>query len=180
MNVEYLKQFEDNVLAELMRICVGKGMMPAQLLASDDIDRRWHDLAPEYMADAVKEIPHYPTVSVAWAGYLGMGVACDWDLDWDSKSNVPYSSYYGLRGFDDMDEHIMQECMVLAPESAKYQALEGVMQSCGETAVALIRHEHVEPQSVTAFHIYARTCHAMYRIGAALALAHMGYTLRKL
>jgi hypothetical protein len=177
MNTEYLQHFEENLLKELMRLCLNKGLMGKVLLHSDDIDARWKEIAPEYMADAVKEIAHYPTVSVAWAAYLGMGVASGWDKDWETYSKLPYQSYYGPRGFDDMDEHIMEKELGITPAMAKYAVLEDMIRTCGETTVALIRHEHVEPQSVTAFYIYARACRCMFRIGESLALAHLGYKI---
>ena len=46
-------------------------------------------------------------------------------------------------------------------------------------AVAQIRHEQIEPQSQMAFHIFARACRAMFRIGAAIELKRLGYKFEK-
>ena len=74
-DIEFLNRFEGKVLDELLRLCTMYKMLDGTLLATDDIDNRWHDIAPEYMADAVPQVQQYPTVSVAWAAYLGMGMA---------------------------------------------------------------------------------------------------------
>ena len=63
--------FQDRLERELLKICTDAGMLSCILLRSDDIDLKWKELAPEYIADGVKEIAAYPTVSVAWAGYIG-------------------------------------------------------------------------------------------------------------
>ena len=71
MDTEYLNYFEEKLQQELLRLCTNYGVLGGTLLATDDIDARWNDLAPEYMADAVQQIRDYPIVSVAWAAYLG-------------------------------------------------------------------------------------------------------------
>ena len=82
MDYDFLHDFETSLQESLLKICTTNGMLSGTLLASDDIDQRWHDLAPEYMADAVKEIAQYPSVALAWASYLGMAIANGWDSDW--------------------------------------------------------------------------------------------------
>ena len=117
----------------------------------------------------------YPTVSVAWAAYLGLGVAFGWDMDWTTFSAVSYQSYYGEQGFDDMDEHIVRDLMGLPLDGTDARQLEELIRRCGDSAVSHIRHEQIEPQSLMAFHIFARACRAMFRIGAAIELKRLGY-----
>ena len=100
----YYNMFQDRLERELLKICTDAGMLSGILLRSDDIDLKWKELAPEYIADGVKEIADYPTVSVAWAGYIGMAVACWWNRDWAKLKGQPYSVLLGPNGFDDMDE----------------------------------------------------------------------------
>lgn len=179
MNNDYLNRFEQNLQQELLRLCTQYKMLSGTLLASEDLDARWHELAPEYMADAVKEIAQYPTVSVAWAGYLGLAVAHGWDLDWESARTRPYNSYYGEQGFDDLDEYILYRLMGLEPEGPDAQALEETIRAAAQLAVTLIRREQVEPQSPTAFYIFARACKVMFRIGAAMQLYRLGYSFEQ-
>ena len=95
VNKVYLENFESRIMDELLRLCTQYKVLEGTLLATDDIDARWHELAPEYVADAVPNIADYPTVAIAWAGYLGMGVAHLWDEDWAAHCKDEYKSFYG-------------------------------------------------------------------------------------
>ena len=175
VNKVYLENFESRVTNELLRLCKQYGVLDGTLLATDDISDRWNEMAPEYMADAVPNIADYPTVAIAWAGYLGMAVACQWDGDWASHKNNEYKSYYGELGFDDMDEHIVRDIIGFHLESQEAKKIEEMMRRLGETALTLIRRERIEPQSPMAFHVYARVVKVMFKIGAAIELKRLGY-----
>ena len=180
MNQDYLINFEKKLQNDLLHLCTSYNMLAGTLLESDDIEARWHELAPEYMADAVPQIRDYPTVSVAWAAYLGLAVAHGWDADWEIASKALYKSYYGEQGFDDMDEYIIQHELGLLLDGYEARQLEDIIRRCGEATVAQIRHEHIEPQSPMAFHIFARACKVMFRIGASLELKRLGYKFEKM
>ena len=175
VNKVYLENFESRITDELLRLCKQYGVLDGTLLATDDISTRWDEIAPEYMADAVPNIADYPTVAIAWAGYLGMAVAHQWDEDWTAHCKDEYKSYYGAQGFDDMDEHIVRDVIGFHLESREAKAIEDMMRRLGETAVTLIRRERIEPQSPMAFHVYARVVKVMFRIGAAIELKRLGY-----
>ena len=131
------------------------------------------------MADAVEQIRDYPVVSVAWAAYLGLGVAFCWDEDWEASAQASYQSYYGEQGFDDMDEHIVRDLLGLSLDGEEARQLEDIIRRCGQTTVGLIRHEQIEPQSPLAFHVFARACRTMFRIGMAIELKRLGYKFEK-
>ena len=175
MDIQYLIRFEEKMQDDLLRLATSRNMLKGVLLATEDIDEQWNILAPEYMGDAVPQIAHYPTVSVAWAAYLGMAVAYGWDADWETFLKMPYQSYYGEQGFDDMDEHIVRDLLRIPLDSRTAKELEETIRQCGEKAVDLIRYEQIPPQSEMAFHVFARACKAMYKIGAAIQLTRMGY-----
>ncbi len=179
MDIQYLIRFEEKMQEELLRLATSRNMLKGVLLATDDIDEQWNILAPEYMGDAVPQIAQYPTVSVAWAAYLGMAVAYGWDADWETYLKMPYQGYYGDQGFDDMDEHIVRDLLRIPLDSKTAQELEETIRQCGEKAVDLIRFEQIPPQSEMAFHVFARACKAMFRIGAAMQLKRMGYNFEK-
>ena len=174
VNKVYLENFESRVTDELLRMCKQYGQLDGTLLATDDIDARWNDFAPEYMADAVPNIASYPTVAIAWAGYIGMGVAHLWDGDWTAHCKDDYKSFYGEQGFDDMDEHIVRDIIGFHLQSQEAAKIEEMMRRLGETALTLIRRERIEPQSPMAFHVYARVVKVMYRLGAAIELKRLG------
>lgn len=176
----YYSMFQDRLEQTLLKICTEAGTLESTLLRSDDIDQKWKEFAPEYIADGVREIANYPTVSVAWAGYIGMAVACWWNRDWNKYKDQTYNSLKGPHGFDDMDDHIMSAILGIVPGTKDFSRITSIMQSCAEAAVNSIRQEHIEPQSPRAFYVYARTVQVMFSIGAALELYRLGYEFRKL
>ncbi len=175
VNKVYLENFESRIMNEILKICTQYRMLEGTLLSTDDIDARWHDIAPEYVADAVPNIADYPTVAIAWAGYVGMAIAHQWDGDWAAHCKDEYKSLYGPAGFDDMDENIVQNVIGFHLESQEAKNIEQMMRRLGETALTLIRRENIEPQSPMAFHVYARAIKVMFRIGAAIELKRLGY-----
>ena len=122
----YLDTFENKLYEELVKLCgsyiVIDGLMPS----SQDIEEHWKELAPEYLHDAIPQISDYPTVSIAWAGYLGIAVANDWDSNWELLRNRPYKEFYGVQGFDDMDENIVYNILGLAPSSKEAADIEAM------------------------------------------------------
>ena len=176
----YLDRFENKLQEDVLRLCTSYRMLDGVLLSSEDIDMHWNKLAPEYMADAVPQIADYPTVSVAWAAYLGLAIAYGWDKDWKNCQEATYQSYYGAQGFDDMDEHIVFEQLGLLRDGFEANQIEQVIRHCGEATVSAIRHEHIEPQSPMAFHVFARACKIMFKLGAAIELKRLGYKFEKL
>ncbi|MBR3615981.1 MAG: hypothetical protein IKL56_05080 [Bacteroidaceae bacterium] len=175
VNKVYLENFESRLMNELLKICTQYRMLEGTLLSTEDVDARWHDIAPEYVADAVPNIADYPTVAIAWAGYVGMAVAHQWDEDWEKHRNDEYKSLYGPAGFDDMDENIVKNVLGFHLESLEAKNIEQMMRRLGETALTLIRRENIEPQSPMAFHAYARAIKVLFRIGAAIELKRLGY-----
>lgn len=174
---EYLDKFEEKLRDELVRLCSSYNMLDGNLIATIDVEERWKDFAPEYIADAIKEVANYPTVSVAWAAFIGLAVAHYWDSNLDLFKSVKYSSFYGANGFDDMDEHIMYKILKFSPEEREAKDFEDMIRRCAEKTVNMIRHEQVEPQSPMAFHIFTRAIKIMYRVGVALELRRLGYKL---
>ena len=179
MDIQYLVRIEEKMENELLRLCTERGALKGTLLSTEDIDEQWKILAPEYMADAVPQIASYPTVSVAWAAYLGLAVAYGWDTDWETFLKMPYQSYYGEQGFDDMDEHIVRDLLRIPLDSRTAKDLENTIRACGEKIVGLFLFEQIPTQSEMAFHVFAQACKVMFRMGAAIQLKRMGYNFEK-
>ena len=180
MEKEYYDRFEIKLQDDLLRLCTSYQQLDGVLIASEDIDGHWNVLGPQYLADAVEQVRDYPIVSVAWAAYLGTGVAWGWDADWAAVSKAPYQLFYGEQGFDDMDEHIVRDLLQLPLDSKEAGQLEDIIRRCGQATVSMIRHEQIEPQSPMAFHVFARACRTMFRIGAAIELKRLGYKFEKI
>lgn len=81
-NIEYLNRYERQLTELLLREVTRRRYLDGQLLHSDDLDEKWHQIAPDYVSDAVPQIAEYPSVALAWAGYVGMALAAYWDEDW--------------------------------------------------------------------------------------------------
>lgn len=178
-NTQYFDSYEENLQREVLRMCTSLGMLEGELLASEDIDQKWKEWAPEYIADALPEVNSYPEFAIACAGYAGMAAAQWWDEDWGRNHGKEYKSLHGPRGFDDMDEYIVQNILGLTLDSVDAQQIMNILLCCAQKAVTFIRHEHIEHQTVKAFHIFARTVRVMYKTGAALQLKRLGYKFHK-
>jgi hypothetical protein len=53
--------------------------------------------------------------------------------------------------------------------------LESTIRKAANTAQTMIRKEGIEPQSVMAFHLFARVVKVFFRLGVSLELRRMGY-----
>ena len=178
-NIQYYDTYEENLLREVLRMCTSLGMLDGELLASEDIDQKWKEWAPEYIAEALPEVNTYPDFAIACAGYAGMAVAHWWDTDWGPNHNAKYESLHGPRGFDDMDEHIVQNILGLSLDSIEAKQIMNILLCCAQKATTFIQHEQIEHQTVKAFHIFARTVRVMFKIGSALELKRLGYKFQK-
>lgn len=178
-NQEYYDAFEKSLEQELLKVCTSLGMLDGTLLASDDIDAKWKEMAPEYMVDAAREIMSYPEVAVSWAAYMGCAVAQWWDSDWGRNHNRTYQDLYGDRGFDNMDDHIVKDILGYDLSSAEAKMLVNIFQACARTALTKIRREQIEWQTSEAYRVLAIAAKTMFRIGAAIQLHKLGYKFQK-
>lgn len=178
--IDYLEKFEEKMRQHLLKIATAKGALEGKLLESDDLKEFWARIEANYMSDAVPQIASYPTVSVAWATYLGMAAAYCWDADWQTYKDTPYEGFYGDEGFDNMDDHIVRDILCMPLDSEEAKRLVQLVQSLAQECVSLIRHEQIEPQSKMAFYAFHRACSAMFAIGAAIELKQLGYKFEKM
>ena len=178
-DIQYYEAYEEKLQQEILKMCKSLGMLDNELLSSEDIDQKWKEWAPEYIAEALPEVNSYPEFAIACAGYAGMAVAQWWDEDWGRHHGASYESLHGPRGFDDMDEHIVQNILKLDLNSSEAKQLMNILLCCAQKAVTFIRHEQIEAQTVKAFHIFARTVKVLFRTGAAIQLRRLGYKFHK-
>lgn len=178
-NIQYYDTYEENLQREILRMCTSLGMLDGELLASEDIDAKWKEWAPEYIAEALPEVNSYPDFAIACAGYAGMAAANWWDTDWGRNHGNAYDKLHGPRGFDDMDEHIVQNILGLTLDSIEAKQIMNILLCCAQKAATFIQHEQIEHQTVKAFHIFARTVRVMFKTGAALELKRLGYKFHK-
>lgn len=171
---EYLDQFERNLTRNLVQYLQGIGRLDkGPLPNTPDISERWSTIVESYCADAMKEIAKYPLVALGWAMYTGMALAKYWDDGWEVYSKHPnlYQHLRDVRGFDYLDE-------VVRFDLIKWDC-EELVRSCAQMAQDQIRHEQIEPSSPMAYHVYMCSIHALYEVGAAVGLKHLGYSMTK-
>ena len=158
-DTQLLDSFEKTLQLGLERICEAAGLLEGGLLQSDDIDSKWEEYIKDYVADAVQNFNDYPEAALAWAGFLGMGVAHNWDDNWTLHRHDSYRDYVLGLNLD-------------SPETKK---ISDTLQSCALATLGLIRHEGIEPQTATGFYALTRSYSVFYRIGEGIELRRLGY-----
>lgn len=179
---ELLNTFAENLSKAVVKQCSDDKLLDGQMLTVEELNEKWHSSAAEYMAAAVPQIAEYPLAAIAWACYMGMGAAVLWDKSWGDYKDTEdwYSLMASPRGFDEMDEYVV-ECLVGYPlTSPEAEKLENTIRKCAYLAETFIRKEGIEPQSVMAFHIFARTAKVFFELGVSLELHHRGYKYVKM
>lgn len=180
---EYLENYEQNLVRNIITLCSGCNRLSGKLLPSEDLDNLWEAIAQPYIGDAVKEIAKYPTVALGWMMYVGIAAAHFWDEDWNLYGKLPnlYEYIRDKRGFDCLDEYVRETVLGLSQKKkdgdtmSEYDQMEELVRECSTLALNQIRHEQVEPQSPMAFHIFVRSIHALYLIGISVELKRLGY-----
>ncbi|MFI3240755.1 MAG: hypothetical protein R3Y22_09280 [Bacteroidales bacterium] len=173
---------------EIIAIASQRGLLAGELYIVDELTAKWKTSAPEYMADAVPEIKDYPTVAIAWACYYGMGAAAMWDIAWDEAKGIKdlYVYMRSKRGFDAMDEYIMEELMLLNENSENTEIAENAkkltstIQDFAALALTMIRKEGLEAQSAQAFYMFAEVVKLFFSVGVSLELFRRGYKYHKM
>lgn len=177
----YLDAFSQRLETNLLGICKEKGFASDRMLESDDMDGKFSSCFAEgYFTDAIKEVNAYPEVSLAWAGFLGMGAAKLWDTDINAFNAVKYEDFKGQRGFDDMDEKILGEILGYGPGSREADSITDCLNCCATAALNMIRHENIEPSSARAYYVFARATESLYRIGVSVELHLLGYRMQNI
>ena len=170
-----LDRFEQLLEDGLLKICSGAGLLPGELVRNPDLDALWDVYIKDYIADAVVNFNEYPEAALAWAGFLGLGTAWAWDADWQQYKDRPYRKWYGARGWDDMDEHILRDLLGLPLDGDEARKISSVLQSCAVATLGLFRHEQVETDTSLGFYALSRAYTVMYRIGAGIELKRLKY-----
>ena len=181
MDKSYLQSFEVKVAEQLVKLATEQHRLASDIYVVDELNEAWRGMAPYYMADAVPWVGTYPMVSVAWAGYLGMGAAAKWDEHWDTHSDYEmlYKSMVTPRGFDELDEYVTEDLLGMKPGGEEWLKLEDMMRSLSTAALTLLRREELEAQTPEAFHFYARVVKVMYVVCYSMELYRLGYRYHK-
>ena len=108
----YLERYESQLTEQLLRLCTETGALNGQLLETPDLEMVWEAVAQPYVADAVPEIPQYPTVAIGWMGFVGMALAHLWEPGWAPCAQHP--EYVSL----------VQRCAEAALDAIRHEKIE--------------------------------------------------------
>lgn len=176
---EFLDKFEKALEQGLLKICgyfnavEPKIVTDGSTFIGPDLEDAWDKYVKDYVADAVENFNSYPDSAIGFAAFLGMGVAHNWDKDWTAHSSDTYTSYYGDCGWDNMDDHILEEVLKLPEKDLK--RFTQCIQSCAAATQTLMEKEQVEAGTELGFYVLARSYTVMFRIGASMELFRCGY-----
>ena len=167
-----LDLFEETLEAGLYKIC-NRLDLKVEPMSSPDIDGKWEEFLKPYAADAIENVNDYPDAALGFAAYLGMAVAHCWDTDWKSHMHDKYSSFYGPRGYDDMDDHIVADILGLDILQTRKRA--EILKSCTASTMGLLRHEEIDLRTEFGFYALVRCFGAFFRLGVSIQLCSTGY-----
>ena len=174
-----MEKFEDRLKQILLQYLRQENVVGERFPICPDVEDKWQELLQAYLPDGVREFNEYPMVSLGWVMFIGMAMAKFWDEDWEVYGALnTLSLYEGLRnkrGFDEMDEYILEDVLKLDEEGCK-KMTEAVAE-CASITNTLMRKEDVEPGTKEALQAYLDSLHQMYLMGMAVQLNAMGYKM---
>lgn len=174
-----MEKFEDRLKQILLQYLRQENVVGERFPICPDVEEKWQELLQAYLPDGVREFNEYPMVSLGWVMFIGMAMAKFWDEDWEVYGALnTLSLYEGLRnkrGFDEMDEYILEDVLKLDEEGCK--KMTETVAECASITSTLLRKEDVEPGTKEALQAYLDSLHQMYLMGMAVQLNAMGYKM---
>lgn len=113
-----MDRFEDLLHKDLHQYLLSMKEVDECLPECPDAEGKWEEIAQSYLPDGVREFSAYPTASLGWMMYIGMAVTKYWDTEWEIHSRLPdlYAYMRDKRGYDNMDEYIREDVLLLDGE----------------------------------------------------------------
>ena len=172
--------FASELLTELHRYLIRCGVVDEHLPECPDVEAKWPPVAEAYLPDGAREFANYPVASLGWMMFIGMAIAKYWDVDWEKYAGVDdlYTPMRDKRGFDNLDEYILDEVLDLHGDAA--EQMQTLVGECAERTKRAIFALDIEPGTVDAFKAYVAGLQCMYQMGMALQLNAMGYHMTKI
>lgn len=174
-NKEIVKQFEEKVREDLTAFLQKKEALDSHVPECPDVEEKWGEIARAYMPDGAREFKDYPVVSLGWMMLIGMAMAFYWDTDWAKypKETDLYVKLRDMRGYDNMDEAVVQDLLGYAGEAA--EKVTELVAECASRVYGKLSHEQVEPGTEAALGCYIAALHQLYLAGMAMELNALGY-----
>jgi hypothetical protein len=107
--------FEDILRKDLRQFLLSMKEVDERMPECPNVEDKWESIAKAYIPDGIREFQDFPSASLGWMMYIGMAVAKMWDTDWEIYSKVAdlYAYMRDKRGYDNMDEYILDEVLDL-------------------------------------------------------------------
>ena len=175
-----MEDFATTMLDDLHRYLTGRGAVDERLPECPDVEAKWPPVAEAYLPDGVREFANYPIASLGWMMFIGMAIAKRWDEDWETYGKIDdlYTPMRDKRGFDNLDEYILDEVLDLHGDAA--DDLQMLVGDCAERVKRAIFRLDIEPGTVEAFKAYVAGLQCLYQMGMAVQFKAMGYHMTKL
>ena len=175
-----MNDFPTILLNDIHRFLVERGVVDERLPECPDVEGKWPAIAEAYLPDGVREFANYPVASLGWMMFIAMAVAKFWDEDWQRYDKDPdlYLMLRDKRGYDNLDEYILDEVLDLHGDAA--EQMQTLVGDCAERVKRLLYKQDIEPGTADAFKAYVACLQTMYHMGMAVQLKAMGYHMTKL
>ena len=175
-----MNDFPTILLNDIHRFLVERGVVDERLPECPDVEGKWPAIAEAYLPDGVREFANYPVASLGWMMFIAMAVAKFWDEDWQRYDKDPdlYLMLRDKRGYDNLDEYILDEVLDLHGDAA--EQMQTLVGDSAERVKRLLYKQDIEPGTADAFKAYVACLQTMYHMGMAVQLKAMGYHMTKL
>ena len=172
-----MENFGDKLKVLLLQYLRQEGVVGERFPICQDVEDKWQNILTAYMPDGVREYNEYPMVSLGWIMFVGMTLAKYWDVDWESYADKDdiYETLRKQRGFDEMDEYILED--VLEFDEEKCKKVTDIVAECACITNTFLRNQNIEPGTKAAVESYLECLHQMYLMGMAMQLNEMGYKM---
>ncbi len=170
-----MEDFATTMLTDLHRYLTGRGAVDERLPECPDVEGKWPAIAEAYLPDGAREFADYPVASLGWMMFVAMAVTRFWDVDWEKYDKIDdlYLYLRDKRGYDELDEYILDEVLDLHGDAA--ESMQSLVGDCAERTKRAIFALDIEPGTVDAFKAYVGGLQVMYQMGMAVQLKAMGY-----
>lgn len=174
-----MENFAVTLLDDLHRYMVKRDAVDERLPECPDVEGKWPAIAEAYLPDGAREFSNYPVASLGWMMFIAMAVTKFWDQDWERYDKVEdlYLMLRDKRGFDNLDEYILDEVLDLHGDDA--EQMQTLVGDTAERAKRALYRQDVESGTVDAFKAYVACLQCMYQLGMAVQLKAMGYHMVK-
>ena len=175
-----MEDFAAVLLNDLHRFLLERDAVDERLPECPDVEGKWPAVAEAYLPDGAREFADYPVASLGWMMFIAMAIAKFWDTDWqryDKEENL-YLMLRDKRGYDNLDEYILDEVLDLHGDDA--EQMQNLVGDCAERVKRALFRLDIEPGTADAFKAYVSCLQTMYHMGMAVQLKAMGYHMTKI